>query len=85
VLIGSGLALLLLGAGPGLAARHPGVLAVGLLTALLGAAVAVLASLAVGAGRPVGDRPARLAFRLLPVGVAGMVLTAVGAVVARLL
>jgi hypothetical protein len=85
VLIGSGLAILVLGVGPGLVARHAFVLGVGILTALLGAFVAVLAVVAVRAGRPAGDRPARLAFRLLPLGVAGMLLTGVGAVLARLL
>jgi hypothetical protein len=85
VLVGSGVAILLLGLGPGLTARHPGVLALGALTAILGGAVAVLATVAVRAGRPAGDRPARLGFRLLPVGVAGMLFTAVGAVLARVL
>jgi hypothetical protein len=85
VLIGSGVAVLLLGLGPGLTARHPWVLALGVLTAILGSAVAGLAAVAVRAGRPAGDRPARLGFRLLPAGVAGMLLTAVGAVVVRLL
>jgi hypothetical protein len=85
VLIGSGVAVVLLSVGPGLVARQPVVVGIGLLTALVGAGVAVLAALAVRAGRPGGDRRARQAFRLLPVGVVGMVLTWVGAVLARVL
>ncbi len=46
--------------------------AVGLALAALGLAVSLLAGLALRAGRPGGDRPARVAYRLVPVGVAGV-------------
>jgi hypothetical protein len=85
VLIGSGVALLLLSVGPALVARQPLVAALGLLTAALGAVVAALAGVAVRAGRPRGDRVARLAFRLLPVGLVGMCSTWVGTALARVL
>jgi hypothetical protein len=85
VLIGSGLAVAILSVGPGLVARQAVVLFVALVSATLGLAVALLSGLALRAGRPVGDRYARLAFRLLPFGIAGMLLTGVAAVLARLL
>jgi hypothetical protein len=85
VLLGSGLAVVLLSVGPALVARHTLVFGLGMVGALLGLSVAILAGLAVRVGRPAGDRPARLAFRLLPVGIAGMLLTGLGAVLARLL
>jgi hypothetical protein len=85
VLIGSGAAIVLLSVGPALVARQPLVGTLGLLTATLGVVVAVLAGIAVRAGRPRGDGVARLAFRLLPLGLAGLLSTWVGAVLARLL
>lgn len=85
VLIGSGIALGILGVGPVLATRQAIVLSLGTVTVVLGLLVALLAGLAVRAGRPRGDRPARWAFRLLPAGVVTMVLAWVGAVLARLL
>jgi hypothetical protein len=85
VLIGSGAGVVLLSVGPGLVARNDLVLAVASLSVVLGALVAVLAALAVRAGRPAGDGRARLAFRLLPVAVLATAVTWVGAVIARLL
>jgi hypothetical protein len=85
VLIGSGAAIVLLSVGPALVARQPLVGTLGLLAATLGAVVAVLAGVAVRAGRPRGDGVARFAFRLLPVGLAGLLSTWVGTVVARVL
>jgi hypothetical protein len=85
VLIGSGVALVLLSVGPALVARQPLVGAVGLLTATLGAVAAVLAGVAVRLGRPRGDVVARSAFRILPTALVGMLSTWVGAVLARVL
>jgi hypothetical protein len=84
VLVGSGVGVLLLSLGPGLVARHAVVLVVGVVGTVLGALVALLAAIALVAGRPAGDRYARLAFRLLPPGIAGMLLTGIGAVLTRL-
>jgi hypothetical protein len=85
VLIGSGVAIVLLSVGPALVARQPVVGALGLLTATLAAVAAVLAGVALRVGRPRGDGAARLAFRLLPVGLVGMLSTWVGVALARVL
>jgi hypothetical protein len=85
VMIGSGVAVVILSVGPGLVARHAVVLVLALSSAVLGFAAALVSGLALRAGRPGGDRYARIAFRLLPLAVAGMVLTGVGAVLTWLL
>jgi hypothetical protein len=85
VLVGSGVAVVILSLGPGLVARQAVVLVLGLASAVLGLTVALLSVLALRAGGPGGDRYARTAFRLLPFAVAGMVSTGVGAVLTRLL
>jgi hypothetical protein len=85
VLVGSGLAVVILSVGPGLVARHAAVLVLGLTTAVLGLTVAVLSGLARRGRGHGGDRYARSAFRLLPFAVAGMVITGIGAVLTRLL
>jgi hypothetical protein len=84
VLIGSGVGVVMLSIGPGLVARQPLVLAVAVVTAALGVLVAVLAGLAVRAGRPDGDGTARGGFHLLPPAMVGVLITWLGAVVARL-
>jgi hypothetical protein len=85
VLVGSGLAVVILSVGPGLVARHAVVAVLGLTSAVLGLMVALLSGLALRGRGPGGDRYARLAFRLLPFAVACMVTTGVGAVLTRLL
>jgi hypothetical protein len=85
VLIGSGVAIVLLSVGPALVAGQPVVGALGLLTATLAAVAAVLAGVALRVGRPRDDGAARLAFRLLPVGLVGMLSTWVGVALARVL
>jgi hypothetical protein len=84
VLIGSGVGVVMLSIGPGLVARQPLVLAVAVVTAALGVLVAVLAGLAVRAGRPDGDVKARGGFHLLPAAMVGVLITWLGAVIARL-
>jgi hypothetical protein len=84
LLVASGLGAGVLGLGPGLVARHPVVTALGIVTALLGAAVAALAGLAVHRGRPAGDPPARVAYRLLTVAVVGVLATGAGVLLVRL-
>jgi hypothetical protein len=85
VLVGSGLAVMILSLGPGLVARQAVVLVLALVSAAVGLTVALLSGLALRAGRPEGDRYARSGFRLLPFGIVGMLLTGVGAVLVRLL
>jgi hypothetical protein len=84
LLVVSGLGAAVLGLGPGLVARHPVVTAIGVATALLGLTVAVLAGVSVRQGRPSGDVPARLAYRVLGLAVAGVLVTGAGAVLLRL-
>ena len=81
-LVASGVGILFLAVVPGLVVAALTVQAFAFVAAWSGAATSVLAAVAVRRGRPAGDRPARLAYRLLPVGVAAMVLTWVAATLA---
>ncbi|MFA9445479.1 hypothetical protein [Egicoccus sp. AB-alg6-2] len=83
-LVASGVALFFLAVVPGLVAGAVVVQAAAIAAASCGAAVAGSAAVAVRRGRPRGDRPARFAYRVLPVAVALMVLTWAAAVVAHL-
>jgi hypothetical protein len=83
-LAGTGVGTVVLSLGPGLVARQPVVLASAVIAVVLGAWVAGTSLLALRAGRPDGDPWAKRAFGVAPLAVAAMVLTAAGAVVARL-
>ena len=80
-LVASGVGILFLAVVPGLVVGALLVQALAFVAAWCGAATSVLAAVAVRHGRPDGDRPARLAYRVMPVGLAAMVLTWVAALV----
>ncbi|MBS3941719.1 MAG: hypothetical protein KG028_12245 [Actinobacteria bacterium] len=71
-LVASGVGILFLAVVPGLVVGALIVQALAFVAAWCGATTAALAALAVRRGRPEGDRPARLAYRVLPAGVAAM-------------
>lgn len=73
VLVGTGVALLVLCGVPALIAPVGWLTALGALAAGLGLTVAGLAAVALASGRPDGDRWATTAYRLVPAGVGGMV------------
>ena len=74
-LVASGVGILFLAVVPGLVVGALVVQALAFTAAWCGATTSALAAVAVRRGRPAGDRPARLAYRILPVGVAAMALT----------
>jgi hypothetical protein len=80
VLVATGLALAVLAGAPALVTGAAWVLAAGLATLLAGLVTAGLGLVALGRGRPAGDGAARLAYRLVPLGVAGLLVTWLGTV-----
>lgn len=81
VLVASGVGILFLAVVPGLVVGALVVQALAFVAAWCGVAITVLAATAVRRGRPGGDRTARFAYRVLPVGVAAMAATWLGAAV----
>ena len=79
VLIATGIALLLLSAVPGLVVGG-WALVPAAATSAAGLVVALAAVLALRRGRGAGDGHARLAYRLVPVGMAGLLVTGVLAI-----
>jgi hypothetical protein len=73
VLAATGIALLLLAGVAAVITTVGWVATLGAAVAALGGGVAALAGVALRAGRPAGDGPARMAFRAVPIGVAGLV------------
>lgn len=80
-LVASGVAILFLAVVPGLVVGELVVQALAFVAAWCGAVTSGLAAVAVRRARPAGDRPARVAYRVLPAGVAAMALTWIAAAV----
>jgi hypothetical protein len=75
VLAATGVALAVLAGVPAVVTAHAWITVLGTVAALAGAVTTVLAVAALRAGRPGGDAAARLAYRVMPLGVAGMAAT----------